>query len=111
MVSRLVSTMESKRRTDDKIICLILEICQSGALKTNIIHGARLNYTTVSRYLDILVKSGMITELGRKPTIMFKTTSKGSRFKKKLVCMYSQINNSWTPEKSFSVIDYVKGDE
>ena len=93
--------MGSKRRTDDKIIYLILDICQEGALKTNIINGAKLNYTTVSRYLDILVRNGMITELGRKPTIMFKTTSKGSRFKRKLVGLYSQINIDWNTEKSF----------
>lgn len=103
--------MGSKRRTDDKIIYLILDICQDGALKTNIIHGAKLNYSTVSRYLDVLVKNGMITELGLKPTIMFKTTSKGSKFKKKLVGLHSQINNEWNPEKSFSVIDYGKDDD
>ena len=97
--------MVSKRRTDDKIIYLILDICQDGALKTNIIHDAKLNYTTVNRYLDLLVKGGMVTELGKKPTVMFKTTVKGSKFKKKLVGLHSQINNGWTPEKSFSVTD------
>ena len=97
--------MVSKRRTDDKIIYLILDICQDGALKTNIIQGAKLNYTTVNRYLDILVKSGMITELGKKPTIMFKTTTKGSKFKKKLVGLHSQINNGWTPEGVFSIAE------
>ncbi|MGA9100176.1 MAG: winged helix-turn-helix domain-containing protein [Methanotrichaceae archaeon] len=102
--------MGPKRRTDDKIIYLILDICQDGALKTNIIQGAKLNYTTVNRYLDILVKSGMITELGKKPTIMFKTTSKGSKFKKKLVGLHSQINSGWTPEESFSVTDSSKDD-
>ncbi|MFB3763750.1 MAG: winged helix-turn-helix domain-containing protein [Methanotrichaceae archaeon] len=100
-----MNTMGSKRRTDDKIIYLILDICQDGALKTNIIHGANLNYTTVNRYLEILVKSGMVTELGKKPTIMFKTTSKGSKFKKKLVGLHLQINNGWIAEKSFSTAD------
>ncbi len=94
--------MVSRRRTDDKIIYLILDICRDGALKTNIIHEAKLNYTTVNRYLDILVKNGMITELGKKPTLMFKTTIKGSKLKKKLVGIHSQINNGWTPEKSLS---------
>lgn len=103
--------MGSKRRTDDKIIYLILDICQEGALKTNIIHGAKLNYSTVSRYLGILVKNGMVTELGHKPTVMFKTTSKGSKFKKKLVGLHSQINNGWTPDESFSVVDSGKEDD
>lgn len=101
----------SKRRTDDKIIYLILDICQDGALKTNIIQGAKLNYATVNRYLDILVKNGMVTELGRKPTIMFKTTTKGSKFKKKLVGLHSQINSSWAPEESFSIGDSNKNEE
>lgn len=92
--------MVSRRRTDDKIIHLILDICQDGALKTNIIHQAKLNYTTVNRYLDLLVKNGMVTELGKKPTTMFKTTTKGAKFKKKLVGLNSQINNGWTSEKS-----------
>ncbi len=103
--------MVSKRRTDDKIIYLILDICQDGALKTNIIQGAKLNYTTVNRYLDILVKNGMVTELGKKPTTMFKTTTKGSKFKKKLVGIHSQINNGWTPEKSFSAADSNREDK
>ena len=97
--------MGTKRRTDDKIIYLILDICQDGALKTNIIQGAKLNYTTVNRYLDILVKSGMITELGKKPTIMFKTTTRGSKFKKKLVGLHLQINSGWTHEEAFSVAE------
>lgn len=44
----------------------------------------------------------MIIELGRKPTTMFKTTSKGSKFKKKLFGLHSQINDGWGPEKSLS---------
>lgn len=94
--------MGSERRTYDKIIYLILDICQDGALKTDIIHQAKLNYTTVNRYLDILVKNGMIIELGRKPTTMFKPTSKGSKFKKRLFGLHSQINDGWGPEKSLS---------
>ena len=103
--------MVSRRRTDDKIIYLILDICQDGALKTNIIHEAKLNYSTVNRYLDILVKNGMITELGKKPTTMFKTTTKGSKFKKRLVGIHSQINNGWTPEKSLSSKESGMGDD
>lgn len=90
----MVNIVESKRRTDDEIICLILDICQDGALKTNIIQGGKLNYSTVNRYLDILVKNGLVTELGYKPTIMFKITSKGLKFKKKLAGLHSQINIS-----------------
>ena len=96
--------MVSRRRTDDKIIYLILDICQDGPLKTNIIHQGKLNYTTVNRYLGLLVKNGMVTELGKKPTTMFKTTPKGVKFKKELVGLNSQIDTGWTGENSISSV-------
>lgn len=40
---QLVNTIGLGRRTDDRIIYLILNICQDGALKTNIIQQAKFN--------------------------------------------------------------------
>ncbi len=95
-----MSNVESKKRTDDEIIYLILDICKDGTLRTNIIQGGKLNYSTVNHYLNILVKNDLITELGYKPTTMFKITSKGLKFKKMLIGLHSEIDDSWNPVKS-----------
>lgn len=64
------------KRSKHMIISQILDICQSGALKTRIVYQANLNFRTVNPYMDLLTKNDLIkVEKGR--AIMYRTTEKG----------------------------------
>ncbi len=76
--------MKMKRRSDDLIISQILDICKNGARKTRIVYQANLNSTTVNRYLENLIKTGMITKSDNGSNVMFKTTIKGVELRNKL---------------------------
>ncbi len=76
--------MRMKKRSDDLIIAQILGICESGARKTRIVYQANLNSTTVNRYLECLIETGMIEQSTCGASYMFKTTVKGIELNDKL---------------------------
>lgn len=64
------------KRSRHMIISQILDVCSSGASKTRIVYQANLNFRTVSPYIELLTKNGLIeSKNGR--TILYKTTEKG----------------------------------
>ncbi len=48
------------KRSRQEIISQILEICTNGAIKTQIVYQANLNFRTVNPYLDLLIKNDLI---------------------------------------------------
>jgi len=67
--------MQEKRRKD-QIIAQILVLCREGASKTMIVYQVNLNFSTVMRYLDLLLKKDLLEVVSGNP-IIYKTTAKG----------------------------------
>jgi predicted transcriptional regulator len=65
-----------KRRTKFEIMVDILSVSRHGALKTQIVYRANLNYNRVDRYLKFLERNGLLEPAGSGYT----TTKKGEEF-------------------------------
>ena len=65
------------KRSRDKIISEILDICVGGAHKTKIVYQANLNFRTVNPYLELLTKNGMIDGQKKHNLVVYETTNKG----------------------------------
>lgn len=64
------------RRGKFEIVGKILSIATDGVGKTAILYGANLNFTRVNKYLDLLLREGLISATGSSPT-KYRTTEKG----------------------------------
>lgn len=64
------------RRDKLDIILRILEIGNSPVKKTHILYKAGINFYQLSRYLDLLLKTGMLEQINE-PYVAFRTTEKG----------------------------------
>lgn len=58
------------------IISQILDICINGAIKTQIVYQANLNFRTVNPYIELLTKNGLITVKDGQP-VTYETTPRG----------------------------------
>ncbi len=68
------------KRSRHTIISQILDVCNTGASKTRIVYQANLNFKTVTPYIELLTKNGLIeSESG--PTVLYKTTDKGLKLR------------------------------
>jgi predicted transcriptional regulator len=65
-----------QKRSKNKIISEILDICLEGANKTRIVYQVNLNFRTVNSYLDLLINNSMIEVSGEAKKI-YKTTERG----------------------------------
>lgn len=77
------------KRSRDTIISKILDICIGGAHKTRIVYQANMNFKTVSPYLELLTKNGMINAQNESKPIVYETTSRGLT----LLDTYKQIQD------------------
>lgn len=68
-----------ERRNAIKLVVDILEIAFNGATKTEIVYKANLNFKQVQRFLDFLIKKGLITVSPNKRKRYY-TTEKGKEF-------------------------------
>lgn len=59
------------------IIADVLEVAKDGARKTQIMYGANLSYTLLTRYLKNVMDMGLVR---REDENIFKLTEKGSNF-------------------------------
>ncbi len=50
-----------KRRTKFDIVIAILEVASGGANKTKIVYSANLNFNLATKYLDFLLKKGLVS--------------------------------------------------
>ena len=64
------------RRDKLDIILRILEVGNSPVKKTHILYKAGINFYQLSRYLDLLLKTGMMEEVSS-PFVAYRTTEKG----------------------------------
>jgi predicted transcriptional regulator len=82
------------RRSRDKIITQILEVCINGANKTRIVCQANLNFRTVNPYIKLLTINGMIDANKEKNLVIYKTTDRGL----KLLDTYKQVQDMLSPD-------------
>lgn len=73
----LTQHIQSDMRRDKlDIILRILSIGNSPVKKTHILYKAGINFYQLSRYLDLLLKTGMMEQIDE-PYLAFRTTEKG----------------------------------
>ena len=73
----LTQNIQSDIRRDKlDIILRILSIGNSPVKKTHILYKAGINFYQLSRYLDLLLKTGMMEPVNE-PFLAFRTTEKG----------------------------------
>ncbi len=74
----------NKRRDRHDIVAEILKTAREGRIKTHIMYKAKLSYSQINSYLQLLVDKGFLennTVTRKKQTITFyKTTTKGIHF-------------------------------
>lgn len=64
------------RRDKLDIILRILDIGNTPVKKTHILYKAGINFYQLTRYLDLLLKTGMIEQIDE-PFVAYRTTEKG----------------------------------
>jgi predicted transcriptional regulator len=64
------------RRDKLDIILRILEVGNAPVKKTHILYKAGINFYQLTRYLDLLLKTGMMEET-KDPYVAYRTTEKG----------------------------------
>ena len=83
---RAVTTIElnNKRRDRHDIVAEILKTAREGRIKTHIMYKAKLSYSQINAYLQLLVEKGFLennTVMKKRQTItLYKTTPKGVYF-------------------------------
>jgi predicted transcriptional regulator len=85
----------SRRRDRHDIVAEILRTARGGKIKTHIMYKAKLSYSQINEYLNLLVQKGFLENMTikrRKQTItMYRTTEKGIEFLDHL----ESINRLW----------------
>jgi len=88
----------SKRRDRHDIVAEILKTAREGKIKTHIMYKAKLSYSQVNEYLNLLIEKGFLenitTKRKRQIGTMYRTTEKGIEFLNRLESM----NKLWTYE-------------
>ena len=73
--------LNNKRRDRHDIVTEILKTAREGKIKTHIMYKAKLSYSQINTYLQLLVEKGFLennTVVKKKQTItLYKTTPKG----------------------------------
>jgi len=73
--------LNNKRRDRHDIVTEILKTARDGKIKTHIMYKAKLSYSQINTYLQLLVEKGFLennTVVRKKQTItLYKTTPKG----------------------------------
>jgi len=81
-----VTTIElnNKRRDRHDIVAEILKTAREGRIKTHIMYKAKLSYSQINAYLQLLIDKGFLennTVMRKRQTItLYKTTPKGVYF-------------------------------
>lgn len=78
------------KRSRHEIIAKVLDICTDGAIKTEIVYQANLNFRMVNTYIDLLNKKGLIEVSQRRSTI-YETTPKGIDLMQSLKQLNSEL--------------------
>ena len=70
----------TKNRTQVEIIASILSVIAGEPKKTHIMYGANLSYTLLQKYLEILIKAGLVCYV--RNIRVYKLTKKGEDYLK-----------------------------
>ena len=86
----------SKRRDRHDIVAEILKTARGGKIKTHIMYKAKLSYSQINEYLNLLLTKGFLENMTiqrkRQTITMYKTTKKGIDFLDHL----EFLNKLWT---------------
>lgn len=78
------------KRSRHEIIAKVLDICTDGAIKTEIVYQANLNFRMVNTYIDLLNKKGLI-EVSQGRSTIYETTPKGIDLMESLKQLNSEL--------------------
>jgi predicted transcriptional regulator len=85
----------NKRRDRHDIVAEILKTARGGKIKTHIMYKAKLSYSQINEYLNLLVAKGFLENMTikrkRQTITMYRTTEKGLEFLDHL----DSINKLW----------------
>ena len=79
------------RRSREKIISDILNVCDEGENVTRIVYRANTNFTTIRSCLDTLIKNGLIESQPGTPKL-YKTTPKGMNIMIRLKALQKELD-------------------
>jgi len=86
----------NKRRDRHDIVAEILKTARGGKIKTHIMYKAKLSYSQINEYLNLLLTKGFLENMTiqrkRQTITMYKTTKKGIDFLDHL----EFLNKLWT---------------
>ena len=86
----------NKRRDRHDIVAEILKTARGGKIKTHIMYKAKLSYSQINEYLNLLLEKGFLENMTimrkRQIVTMYKTTQKGIEFLDHL----EFLNKLWT---------------
>jgi len=87
-----------RRRDRHDIVAEILNYAKGGKIKTHIMYKAKLSYSQINEYLNLLIEKGFMESMTIKRRTqthkMYRTTKKGIEFLNRLESM----NKLWTQE-------------
>ncbi len=66
------------RRPFELIVAKIIFVCREGERKTKIMYGSMLNHKQLNRYLELLIRNGLLVYNAKE--MGYKTTEKGLRY-------------------------------
>lgn len=88
----------NKRRDRHDIVAEILNHAKRGRIKTHIMYRAKLSYSQINEYLDLLIEKGFLENTAIKQKkqvkIVYVTTEKGREFLDRL----ESIDKIWNSE-------------
>jgi predicted transcriptional regulator len=80
-----------ERRSKDRIILEVLNICAEGECITRIVYRASTNFTTARAYLDMLIENGLVEPLQQGSLTLYKTTQKGIQVRNRLKMLHDEL--------------------
>ncbi|HOT07046.1 MAG: hypothetical protein A4E45_01664 [Methanosaeta sp. PtaB.Bin039] len=66
-----------QKRSKEAICAEILEICRDGMVKTRIVYGSNTNFRSCEKYMEQLIRAGLIQEEHLDSQKIYRTTNKG----------------------------------
>ena len=71
-----------ERRTSLEVIASILDACQYGTRKTNVMYQCKLSFKQLAGYLDLLLETNLLLSDNDRQYSLFRVSSKGKDFLK-----------------------------
>lgn len=79
------------KRSREKIVAEILEVCVGSASKTRIVYQTNLNFNTVKPHLNTLTKKEFLQTIDGDP-VLYKTTDNGIDLLKRLQSIQEDLS-------------------